>query len=332
MGKDYYSILGVVKGATEDEIKKAYRKLALKWHPDRNPDSREAAEERFKLIAEAYEVLSDSEKREVYDRFGEEGVKNGFGPGSGGPSANGAAFHFTPTAAEEVFKQFFGNSDPFGGIFMGGHGGPGPSGMRFSPFPGFMDEGVGFGRAGGQQAQRKGQPVVTPVRCTLEELYTGRTKKMKVNRSLLDQSGRRMPVSEILEIQIQPGWKQGTKITFEGKGDEHPGGMPGDVVFVLEEKPHNLFSREGDDLVLKSKLSLVDALCGTVVEYVHLDGRQRRVEITDPVGPGRKKVMRGDGMPNSKTGRKGDLLLEFDVEFPRRLEAWQKDLLRQALG
>lgn len=333
MGKDYYDILGVARGATDDEIKKAYRKLALKWHPDRNPNNRQDAEEKFKRIAEAYEVLSDPKKREVFDRFGEEGVKNGFAadgtPTGAGP--HGHAFHFTPTNAEEVFKQFFGGADPFVGLFGGSSSGFSPN-MRFGGFPDFMDDDDAFMGRGPRGRRKKGEPVVNPIKCTLEELYTGTTKKMKISRSLLDQSGSRMPVSEILEINIRPGWKQGTKITFEEKGDEQPGVVPGDIVFVLEERPHNVFSRRGDDLIYKHKVSLADALCGTTVEFQHLNGTVKKVPLSDPVAPDRKKLLRGEGMPNSKTGRKGDLIIEFDVEFPRTLNSRQKAAIREALG
>lgn len=332
MGKDYYRVLGVGRDAKDDELKKAYRKLALKWHPDRNPNDRLAAEERFKLIAEAYEVLSDPDKRAVYDRFGEEGVKNGFSAGGGaGAGACGRGFNFTPSAAEDVFRQFFGSSDPLEKMF-------GRPGFRFG-FPGSPDGGDCFGAGCGfhgrgqhQQRRRKGAAVVNPVRCTLEELYSGTTKKMKISKSQLDGFGKPIPVSEILEIQIKPGWKQGTKITFEEKGDEADGLIPGDIVFVLEEKPHSAFSRRGDDLIFRHRVPLADALCGTTVEFTHLDGDPRRVQVAEPAAPGRKKLVRGDGMPNSKTGRKGDLIIEFDVEFPRALNPMQKTLLKEALS
>lgn len=320
MGKDYYRILGVEKGAGEVELKKAYKKLAMKYHPDKNPDNKEAAEAKFKEVSEAFEVLSDPKKREVYDRFGEEGLKNGMG-GMGGMPGQGFA-NFTPSAADEIFRQFFGGSDPFGDMFGGGR-----SGMEH--MFAFSD---GFGGPSRRQTQaRKGAPITNAVRCTLEELYTGTTKKMKISRTLLDPTGRRMPVSEILTINVKRGWKKGTKITFEEKGDESPGVIPSDIVFVVDEKPHDVFERRGDDLVHKRRIDLKDALCGHVVHLKHLDGRVLEIELTEVAAPDRKKIVLGDGFPNSKTGRKGDLVIEFDIRFPRNLNEDQKMLIRQAL-
>ncbi|CAD7697242.1 unnamed protein product [Ostreobium quekettii] len=338
MGKDYYKVLGVPRDATDDQLKKAYRKLALKWHPDRSTENKKQAEEKFKEIGEAYEVLSDPQKKEIYDRLGEEGIKNGMGgmPG-GGP------FAYTPSAAEDIFRQFFGSMDPMDGVFGGAGPSARPGGFSFgrSGFPGFSFgpsgcEGCGNARGGrcsSGQRRRKPDPIVTHVKCTLEELYNGTTKKMRITRSVMDRSSmKRMPLQDILEIQVKPGWKKGTKITFEEKGDEEPGMAPADVVFVLEEKPHNTFTRQGDDLVYTQKTSLLDALCGSTVRFTHLDGGVRTYTLTEPMGPGRTKLIRGEGMPNSKTGRKGDLIIQLEVEFPRQLSAQQKEGLRRILG
>lgn len=320
-GKDYYKILGVERGANEVELKKAYKKLAMKFHPDKNPDNKEAAEAKFKEVSEAFEVLSDPKKREVYDQFGEEGLKNGMG-GMGNMHGHGFA-NFTPSSADDIFRQFFGGRDPFGDMFGGPGGGRGGMEHMFS----FHD---GFGPRR-QQQNRKGSPIMNAVRCTLEELYAGTTKKMKISRSLMDNTGKRMPVSEILTINVKPGWKKGTKITFEEKGDESPGVIPSDIVFVVEEKPHEVFERRGDDLVHKRRIDLVDALCGHVVHLRHLDGRALEIELSEIAAPDRKKIVRGEGMPNSKSERKGDLLIEFDIRFPRSLNQEQKNLIKQAL-
>lgn len=323
MGKDYYQILGVDKSAGEAELKKAYKKLAMKYHPDKNPDNKEAAEAKFKEVSEAFEVLSDSNKREIYDRFGEEGLKNGMG-GGGHPGANFSSF--TPSSAEDIFRQFFGGGDPFGGS---------PYGSMFSDsMPG--RGGFGFGVHDGMhrmRSNRKAEAIVNEVRCSLEELYSGTTKKMKISRTVMTASGERIPNTEILEIVIKPGWKKGTKVTFEGKGDEFPGVAPADVIFVIEEKPHSVFERSGDDLIHKRRITLVDALCGQNLHLRHLDGRPLEIPQEEIAAPDRKKLIRGEGMPNSKTGRKGDLLIEFDIRFPRgTLNSEQKDLVRLALS
>ena len=319
MGRDYYQILGVSKDADDNALKKAYRKQAMRWHPDKNQDNKSEAEAKFKDISEAFEVLSDPQKREIYDRFGEDGLKNGMGGAAGG------GFAFTPSSAEDIFRSFFGNDDGFSTIFGG------RCGSHFNGMPSGFDSFVHGGDPFGRPRSRKAAPITNPLRCTLEELYSGTTKKMKISRQLRDASGKNMEVSEILEIKVRPGWKQGTKITFEEKGDERPGIIPADIVFVIEEKPHDVFTRSGDDLIHKRRLSLVDALCGTVVELKHLDGTVLHIPIKTVASPQRKHVERGKGMPNSKTMKHGDLLIQFDVIFPHRLDELQKEKIREAL-
>lgn len=341
MGKDYYAILGVGKTADDAELKKAYRKLAMKWHPDKNPDNREQAEAKFKEVSEAYEVLTDPQKREIYDKFGEEGLKNGMGgaPGAGPGAGGGAGFSFrTP---EDIFAEFFGGRDPFSSFGGGGDGfeafssfggGGGGGGMPFG-FGGMGGMGGMPGMGGSFGRQRKARPIEQTLPCTLEELYKGNTRKMKISRKVVDAQGRRREDSEILEINIKPGWKKGTKITFPEKGDEEPGTIPADIVFVVDEKPHNKFRREGNDLVYTHRLSLADALCGTTIQLTHLDGRPLNVDVKEVVSPHMTKSIRGQGMPITKNpGTFGDLIVKFDIQFPRSLSDDQKRGLRQILG
>ncbi|KAG5242192.1 dnaJ subfamily member [Salix suchowensis] len=270
MGVDYYKILQVDKTATDDDLKKAYRKLAMKWHPDKNPNNKKDAEAKFKQISEAYEVLSDIQKRAVYDQYGEEGLKGqvpppGAGPGAGaGPGPGGASFfstgdgpttfRFNPRNADDIFADFFGFSGPFGG--MGG----GNGGMRGTRFPnGMLGDNIfsSFGEGGGgsmhQSAPRKSPPIEKRLLCSLEELYKGATKRMKISRDIVDASGKTIQVEEILTIDIKPGWKKGTKITFPEKGNEQPNTIPADLVFVVDEKPHPVLTRDGNDLVVTQK-------------------------------------------------------------------------------
>ncbi|XP_058095784.1 uncharacterized protein LOC131241125 isoform X2 [Magnolia sinica] len=200
MGVDYYKVLQVDKNAKDDDLKKAYRKLAMKWHPDKNPNDKKAAEAKFKEISEAYEVLSDPQKRAVYDQYGEEGLKGQVPPpgasGAGGPTffqtGDGPnVFRFNPRNADDIFAEFFGFSSPFGGG-MGGMGGPG-GGMRGgSRFPSGMfgdhDFFGSFGEASVNQP-RKAAPIENSLPCSLEELYKGTTKKMKISREIVDASG-----------------------------------------------------------------------------------------------------------------------------------------------
>ncbi|CAI5480650.1 unnamed protein product [Closterium sp. Yama58-4] len=349
MGIDYYGLLSVPKTATDDELKKAYRKLAMKWHPDKNPDNKEAAEAKFKQISEAYEVLSDPEKRQIYDQYGEEGLKGGVPPPGAAGGADGGGFPggfpggpgggggvrfrtFNPRNAEDIFAEFFGGSNPFGGGGMGGSsfsgfGGPGIREMFGGDESPFARSPMG----GSPRSPRKPPPVENKLMCSLEELYTGSTRKLKISRNIADASGKTLPVEEILTINVKPGWKKGTKITFKEKGNEQPGMLAADLTFIIDEKPNDRFTRDGNDLIYTQKLSLAEALTGYTVRVTTLDGRRLEVPVTEVISPGYEKVVAGEGMPMKEPGKKGNLRIKFEVQFPRRLSAEQKALVKQAL-
>lgn len=340
MGVDYYSVLKVPRTATVDDLKRAYRKLAMRWHPDKNPNSKKEAEAKFKQISEAYDVLSDPQKRQIYDQEGEEGLKGGMPPpGSSHGFANGGAaqsFRFNPRNAEDIFAEFFGSASPFGGIGgMGGRGGGmyGGFGSGDSMFR-TTDGSQGFRSFGdAPPPQRKAPAVSNKLLCSLEELYKGSTRKMKISRSVPDASGRIVPAEEILTIDIKPGWKKGTKITFAEKGNGQLGVTPGDLVFVIEDKPHMTYKRDGNDLIVSKKISLVEALTGCSFSLLALDGRTLSVSISDVITPGYEKVIPKEGMPVAKeSGRKGNLRIKFDVVFPTRLSSEQKSGVKKLLG
>lgn len=345
MGKDYYQILGVGKNATEDEIKKAYRRLALKWHPDRNRDNVQYATERFKEVGEAYDVLSDPQKKEIYDTYGEEGLKGGAPPpgaagGAGGfpggfagafPGGGGRTFVFTgrPGAggfggfrdANDIFRQFFeengmgtssdedemGDGNPFASFMRGAAGGMPRGGM---PRGGSMPR---------RKMHREPKQTVSDLLCTLDELYRGCTKKLRITRHVYDATGVAHEESKLLAVDVRPGWKDGTKITFEHEGDQAAPDEPaGDIVFVVKQKPHPMYQREGNDLVCTVPVNLSQALCGLKISLPHLDGTEVTVNTAGTViYPGYEKRVVGRGMPLSKVpGSYGDLVIRFQVSFP----------------
>ncbi|KAF9132088.1 hypothetical protein BGW39_000807 [Mortierella sp. 14UC] len=358
MGADYYGILGVSKDADDNQIKKAYRKLALKYHPDKN--SATEAQKKFHDISEAYEVLSDKDKRAIYDQYGEEGLKGGgppppgaggFGGGGGFPggagghpftfSTGGGGGGFRPTDAEDIFKQFFAS-------FGGGGGGGGMHGMGMDEDDDMGGGGFGGGRGGmpgmgggrraGARPQHHPEPekppaLERPLAVSLEDLAKGVTKRLKVTRKVASTGGRTS--DKILTIDVKPGWKAGTKIRFPREGDEYPNGTVQDIVFTLEEKPHPVFTRRGDDLVMELDLTLLEALTGFSKVVKTLDGRSLPVTASSSriVQPGQEERFPGEGMPISKKpGHKGDLIVKFAVKFPTTLTAAQKNELKKVLS
>eukprot|EP00884_Botryococcus_braunii_P006074 jgi/Botrbrau1/15468/Bobra.43_2s0090.1 len=345
MGKDYYEILGVPKDADEDTLKKAYRKLAVKWHPDKNPGPKQAeAAEKFKEVGEAYDVLSDKEKRAIYDQYGEDGLKFGGPPpsadggfsGFGGGPGGGGGQQFSQDQAQRIFEELFGGglgSGGRGGVRFnmgrgpGGMGGGGPSGMdeddlsgMFGGFGGFGGGGRPRGGGGGFGGFGGGPPrtVEVALRLTLKELYTGCTKKLKITRRVQDgPNGEIKPVEEVVEIQVKAGWKEGTRITYPGKGDEIGGRPAQDLVFIVEQVPDSTYERQGDDLLVRARIPLATALTDSKVDIPAIDGRILRVPLKEVVTPGYVRTVKNEGMPISKApGTKGDLKIVFDITFP----------------
>ncbi|XP_072018706.1 dnaJ homolog subfamily B member 13-like [Amphiura filiformis] len=314
MGQDYYAILGLTRSVIDADIKKAYRKLALKYHPDKNHEL--GAPEKFKHIAEAYDVLSDPRKKAVYDQFGEEGLKNGVPEGSGesGAWTDGYTFHGD---ANKVFREFFGGDNPFNEFFDGLDG----------------DLSMGFGGLAGRGRKKQDPCIERDLTLSLEEIFHGCTKKMKISRRVMNEDGHTSSIRDkILTITVKKGWREGTRITFPKEGDQGPNNIPADIVFIVRDKMHPRFQSEENNLVFTAKVLLGKALTGCSVAVPTLDGRLLNIPINDIIRPGYEKVVPGEGMPISKNPTsKGNLIIRFDIEFPRQLTPEKKTLIKEAL-
>jgi len=350
---DYYDILGVSKTASTKEIKKAYRKLAMKYHPDKNQGKKEA-EDKFKQIAEAYEVLSDDEKRKKYDSFGKEGL-NGH--------------HFA--SAQDIFRNFFGDGGN-GGIFnFFGMGSRGPRKTRDVQYPLGVtlkefyqgttkkinvqrnrncDEcggrGVKKGAALNPCSVCKGSGViirhhqVAPgfLSTQRQTCYHCNGEKMMANAADYCKkcSGKKVVKDvKLLKIHIQPGAKAGDVIQFSGEADEAPGWIAGDIYIILQEKAeeNGLWKRNGNDLIYNVEISLKEALTGYTMEINHLSGKKIYVENrSEVISPGSRRSIYNKGMPikreDGMISGYGNLVLIFQVRFPlyKEIEGKTKEL------
>lgn len=320
MGKDYYKILGISRTSNDDEIKKAYRKLALQYHPDKNKSP--AAEEKFKEVAEAYEVLSDKKKRDIYDNYGEEGLKGGIPDASGfGGEKFTYTFHGDPRA---TFAQFFGNTNPFQQFFAFDDS---LTNDVHDPFNTLFN----VSRSSGSP-KRQDPPIEYDLYLSLEEVLTGCRKNMKITRKVLNL-GRLEREEKMLNIDVKPGWKSGTKVTFPREGDQGTNRIPADVVFTIRDKPHRFFKRDGSDLKYTVQISLKQALCGCSLNIPLLGGGSTSLDYRgEVVGPETVKRIPKQGLPFPKEpSRRGDLVVNFDIRFPRELSQKTKGILANVL-
>jgi molecular chaperone DnaJ len=304
--RDFYEILGVPKGASDEDIKKAYRKLAMKYHPDRNK-GRKDAETRFKEAKEAYEMLSDKDKRAAYDRFGHAGVDPSMAAAAG---AGAGGFDF----GDAFRRSRAGGAGPGGGGFEGFH---------FEGNPEGIFEGLFGGARGGQRAprSRKGADLAYRMSISLEQAAHG----FETMISVPGAGGE----SQTLEVKIPAGIRDGQKVRLAGRG--HPGqqgALAGDVLVAIHIEPHPRFEREGDDLVARATISQPQAALGGEIEVPTLDGH---VTMTIPAGtqPGRRFRLRGKGVKGMKSGEFGDLYVQVQVETPTHLTVEQQALYRQ---
>jgi DnaJ-class molecular chaperone len=310
MSRDFYAILGVPRDADSQALKKAYRQLALRWHPDKNPNNVEEAQAKFQEISEAYETLNDPEKRAIYDRYGEAGLQRG-----GGGSAGHSFAH-----AEDIFRAFFGGGGmSFGFGFPGDDEDFGPFGFPFGP-GGFTS----FTRV--PSGPRPLPPLSINVSCTLEQLFSGAEK------SILHTRNRNGTSEETrLKIVVPPGTLDGTEFRCPGEGDIRPGYLPQDVILVAKQVPHGRFERIRDDLRIKLRISLKEAICGVERSVAGIDGQSVPIKTTTIIKPGAQMTVPGAGMVRQRAGGTGDLRVSFEVVFPDRLEPDVKECLEVVL-
>lgn len=364
--RDYYEVLGVQRNANADEIKKAYRQAALKYHPDKNPGDSEA-EEKFKEAAEAYDVLSNADKRARYDQFGHAGMSGA--AGGGGATYSGGGF-----TMEDIFRNF---GDIFGGHFGGSFGGGG--------FGGFG----GFGQQSTGQRVNRGSDLRVKVRLTLKEVVHGTTKKLKISKfvtcDLCGGTGARTPKDvgkcqtcsgtgyvtevvdsffgrtqttracptcqgtgevitdpcpkckgegvvrgeEVVEIRIPAGVGEGMQLSVSGKGNAaRRGGINGDLLVVIEEEHDPQLVRDGNDLLHSHKIPFSTAVLGGSVEVPTVDGKAK-VKVAAGTKPGSVLRLRGKGIPDVNGRGKGDILVIVDIDVPSKVSAEEKKLLEQ---
>jgi DnaJ family protein A protein 2 len=348
----FYDALGVAPDADDGEIKRAYRKLAVQFHPDKNPDGAE----RFKEISRAYEVLSDEQKRRTYDKYGEDGLD---GAGGGGN-------------AEDIFAQFFGGGGPFGGF--GGFGGRGGEpGERRGKDVGHampvtledlyngktrklaLNKTVLCADCGGSGSKVKGKSSTCQdcrgqgVKIIIRQIGPGMMQQMQTacptckgegsnikpeDRCAGCKGNKTVQEKKILEVNIEKGMKHGDKIPFAREGDQHPDiKIPGDVIIVLQEKKHDVFERKGKDLLMKKKINLHQALCGFAFPVTHLDGRILEIKSQPGqiISHGQTMSVNNEGMVERRTHIKGNLLIQFEIEMPSSLSEDQQKVLASIL-
>jgi len=306
---DYYKILGLTKTASKDEIKKAYRKLALKYHPDRTKGDKKA-EEKFKQANEAYAVLSDPEKREQYDTYGSDGFQKRYSQED----------IFRGADLSSIFREFGINP----GGFSQARGGRAAGG---SPFEAFFSQG---GAGGPFQSQGGGYRGAQPVKgadATLElsirltDVLQGTEKTIALGRG-----GQ----SDKVSVKIPPGIESGKKLRMAGKGSPSPQGGPnGDLYLLISVLPDPVFSREGNDLLCDKGIPFSTATLGGTIAVPTLEGKTLNVKVPAGTQPQAKLRLKGHGLPAGPLGPRGDLLVRFVTEIPKQLTPAQQELMQQ---
>lgn len=352
--KDYYELLGVSKTATADELKKAYRKLAMKYHPDRNQGDKDA-EQKFKEISEAYEVLRDEQKRAAYDQYGHQAFDGGMGGGRGGAGGFGGFSDFSDIF-EEVFGRGFGGGG-FGGASRGRYStGQTGADLRYDVTLTLEQAHQGFsenvslrksekcGECQGSGAA-KGTKAATCDTChgsgtmrfqqgffTLERTCTkcgGAGQTIKDPCKTCSGTGR-VQKSKTIAITIPAGVEDGTRLRVAGEGEAGMrGGQSGDLYVFISVKPHDLFVRQSDDIHCQVPVPMTTAVLGGEIEIPTIDGTKAKVTIPAGTQPGEKFRLKSKGMNVMRSARRGDMIVHAMVEIPVNLNSEQKKLMEE---
>ncbi len=301
---EYYEVLGVGKDASSQDIKKAYRKLALKYHPDKNKGDK-ASEEKFKEISEAYAVLSDKEKKQQYDTYGSTGFHQRY-------------------SQEDIFRNF--NMDDI--LHQFGFGGGGRGGSRMNMGGGgnsfssvFGQAGGGGGCGGGCRQPAKGQDMTYQLSVTLEDVLTGADKNIAL---------RNNGASHNVNVRVPKGIEAGKKLRLKGKGGQAPpGGMPGDLFLKVDIVPHQFFERDGDNLIFERKIPYSQACLGAKVDVETLDGKKFKVNVPAGIQGDAKLRLKGHGLPSGPHSGRGDLFVKVGVDIPKELNKEQQEMITQ---
>jgi len=335
--RDYYEVLGVPRDADQEAIKKAYRQRARKFHPDLNPNDADA-EAKFKEIGEAYEVLSDPQKRQAYDRFGHEGVHlgaAGAGPGAGA-GAHGPRYTYTwsgeGTPFEDVAFEAFAGSAGEGASFIE---------ELFSRLGGFRRAGAaGRTAAGGrtrprgtpsgfQRTARRGQDVQSELTLSLEQAIRGVRTNLAIQRPQPDGSVR----TEHIEVTVPPGVRDGQRLRLRGRGMPVPGGGPaGDLYLVIHVRPHPHFRREGQDIYIDVPITVSEAALGATVEVPTVHGTRTRVRIPPGTRGGQRLRLKGQGVRGTGKTKPGDQYCRVVIVTPRDMDDQMRALFEQLRG
>jgi len=312
--RDYYEILGISRNATQEEIKRAFRKKARQYHPDVNPND-PTAEEKFKEINEAYEVLRDPKTRELYDKYGHDFRKFKDMPPGWRPGGRPGTYTYTWTSSGpgEVkinFEEIFGSSGGFGGF----------SSFLEDLFSDIFDISgkSGFGGRRTVFHPRAGDDLKYVLEVDFEEAFKGTTKHIRIQKPGIPEPPK------TIKVKVPPGVKTGTKLRIAGEGmPGMDGGPPGDLYIEIRVKPHRLFKRKGDDLIATVPIKISQALLGAKIPIPSLDGR---IKLTVPPGTssGTKFRIPNRGFPKINTNRRGDLIIEVKIEVPKYLTPEQR--------